>query len=853
MSLLRLAVLAAVLLGAGVPAQSLAGTPASQPLPAPAPSPVAVGSSAAPQTPPAVEPILVPDIPRRAKEAIRKLRELRPRLEPDARVMEIGAQLPRAVETIREMKEGPEGHATPYMSLRNLEDIRRQWLLILTQLRGWQQAVDARARELDAVRADLLQGRDAWRQAEALARKQKPADLTQQARAVLGDLDGTLAQADRHRSRLSALQDQITDQLNGIAEVLDTIAAARAQAERLLFSIEQAPLWEAAVSHQEHLNIETQARISWDLLRASVQRFWGAYRSRVGVHLVLSLLLLALMFFLRNRSRRRATEGAPTVPSAAILAYPVSATMLTALAFAPWLYPAAPIEVFRLGFLVLTLPLLRLLRSVMPVNLRPVLYGLAALYVVDMLGALFLGESLLHRLLVLGITLLALPGFLWAFRRDGPCAMAQQAAGWILPRWIKWVAVALLGISLVGNLVGNFSLAELLAVGTIRSTYFATLALALVLILEGAWWGLLHTAQAARLRVVRMHEALLIRRGARVIRAAFIVLWVVLTLGLFGIFEPLAAGLLAALRRRWVLGTVDISLGDVLGFVTVLGVSFLLSRFIRFVLDEGVLPSLDLPRGVPAALSTGAHYLILVFGFYLALGAGGVDLTKFTLLAGALGVGVGFGLQNLVNNFISGIMLLFERPINPGDTIEVGSRAGEVMRIGIRSTTLRTFEGADVIIPNATLISQEVVNWTLTDRIRRVDIPVGAAYGSDPQQVMQVLLAVLAKYPDVLPWPKPIALFQGMGDSALNFVLRFWTGNFDGWVVLRSDVTTSIYAGLREAGIEVPFPQRDLHLRSVDPGLRRVLGEAGPEAARGGSPGQSEPGGQPGGFTPAGD
>jgi small-conductance mechanosensitive channel len=766
-------------------------------------------------------------------------------VEPDTRIAEIEAELPKAIETIRGMKEGPEGHATPYMSLRNLEDIRRQWQLILTQLRGWQQAVDARARGLDAARADLLRGREAWRQAETLARKQKSADLAQQARAVLGDLDGTLAQADRHRSRLSSLQSQIAGQQDGIAEVLDTIAAAKGQAERLLFSIEQAPLWEAAVSHQEHLNIETQARISWWLLRASVQRFWGAYRSRVGVHLVLSLLLLGLMFFLRHRGRRWAAEDTPPVASAGILAYPISATMLIALAFGPWLYPAAPIEVFRLGFLVLPLPLVRLLRSVMPVNLRPVLYGLAALYFVDMLGALLLGDSLLHRLLLFGITLLALPGFLWAFRRGGPCATAQQAAGWRLPLWIRWVAVALLGISLVGNLLGNFSLAELLAAGTIRSAYMATLALGIVLVLEGAWRELLHTAQAARLRIVRMHEELLIRRGARLIRVAFLALWVLTSLGLFGVLEPLAAGLLAALRWRWILGTVDISLGDVLGFVAVLGISFLLSRLIRFVLDEGLLPILDLPRGVPAALSTGAHYLILVFGFYLALGAAGVDLTKFTLLAGALGVGVGFGLQNLVNNFISGIMLLFERPINPGDTIEVGARAGEVMRIGIRSTTLRTFEGADVIIPNATLISQEVVNWTLTDRIRRVEIPVGAAYGSDPQQVMQALLAVLAKYPDVLPWPKPMALFQGMGDSALNFVLRFWTGNFDGWVVLRSDVTTSVYTALREAGIEVPFPQRDLHLRSVGPGVSRVLGEAGPEGARGGSPGQSEPGGQP--------
>ena len=178
------------------------------------------------------------------------------------------------------------------------------------------------------------------------------------------------------------------------------------------------------------------------------------------------------------------------------------------------------------------------------------------------------------------------------------------------------------------------------------------------------------------------------------------------------------------------------------------------------MLDEDVLPRLTLPRGVPAAISTGAHYVILVAGFLIAIGAAGFDLGKFTLLAGALGVGIGFGLQNVVNNFVSGLILLFERPVQTGDTIEVGPLSGEVMRIGIRSSTIRTSDGADVIVPNASLISERLVNWTFSDRSRRIDLDVGVAYGSDPNKVLALLLETARAHGEVMSLPEPAGVLH---------------------------------------------------------------------------------------------
>ena len=240
--------------------------------------------------------------------------------------------------------------------------------------------------------------------------------------------------------------------------------------------------------------------------------------------------------------------------------------------------------------------------------------------------------------------------------------------------------------------------------------------------------------------------------------------------------------------------------------------AFTLSRFLRFVLEEDVLPHVSLPRGVPAAISTGVHYVILLLGFVLAIGAAGIDLSRFGLLAGAFGVGIGFGLQNVVNNFVSGLILLFERPVQTGDTIEVGALVGEVQRIGIRSSTVRTFEGADVIVPNASLISERVVNWTFSDRQRRVDLNLGVTYGTDPERVIALLVAVGRAHPEVLGIPEPVALFAGFGESSLDFSLRVWT-RFEIFPRVRSEIGIAVNTALRNAGIEIPFPQRDMNVK----------------------------------------
>jgi potassium-dependent mechanosensitive channel len=212
---------------------------------------------------------------------------------------------------------------------------------------------------------------------------------------------------------------------------------------------------------------------------------------------------------------------------------------------------------------------------------------------------------------------------------------------------------------------------------------------------------------------------------------------------------------------------------------------------------------LKLARGIPYAISTILHYLVLLLGFFIALGALGIDLTKVTLLAGAFTVGIGFGLQNVINNFVSGLILLFERPIKVGDVIEAGGNVGEVSRIGIRASIIRTADGSEVIVPNGSLISSQVTNWTFSDRQRAIEISVNVAGGADPQRVVELLKRTATAQSGVSKEPLPQVYVTNFTAGSVTFQLRAWTDRHEDWTQLRSDLAVAANEALAREKIAI--------------------------------------------------
>ena len=302
------------------------------------------------------------------------------------------------------------------------------------------------------------------------------------------------------------------------------------------------------------------------------------------------------------------------------------------------------------------------------------------------------------------------------------------------------------------------------------------------------------------------------RRAYRFLVWLAIIGWLHRVMDYVGLLQPALSLGKMVLAARLERGSINISLEDVLAFVLTVWAAYLLSSFIRFVLEEDVYPRRKVTHGMAYAASRLLHYVILALGLVVGMGVLGVDLTKVTVLLGAFGVGIGFGLQSVVNNFVSGLILLFERPVHVGDTIEVGNLQGQVQRIGIRSSIVRTLQGAEMIVPNSQLVSEQVTNWTLSDTLRRIDLPVGVSYGAEPQKVIEVIKAAAAAHPRVLKSPPPQALFVGFGESSIDFELRAWTDQFIDWPKVRSELAVAVYDAVHAAGMSFPFPQRVVRL-----------------------------------------
>ncbi len=268
----------------------------------------------------------------------------------------------------------------------------------------------------------------------------------------------------------------------------------------------------------------------------------------------------------------------------------------------------------------------------------------------------------------------------------------------------------------------------------------------------------------------------------------------------------------SGVMRGVAVGSHTFSIADLLIAIATFVIVMAITRTIQWFLAERILPQTRLDTGVSHSIKTAVGYVGLLIALAMAISAIGLDLSNIALVASALSVGIGFGLQNVVSNFVSGLILLIERPIKAGDWIVVGSNEGMVRRINVRATEITTFQNASVIVPNAEILSNAVTNWTHKDIQGRIDIQVGISYTADPENACAVLVECAKKHPEVLSFPRPKALLMNFGDSSQDLELRVFIRRIEMRYHVASDLRIAIWKALGEAGIEIPFPQRVVHL-----------------------------------------
>jgi len=760
--------------------------------------------------------IPLPQIASRAEELERLLREIE---HPDADLLKAEQSILEQSEEIRQRALHTSDLLAGSPTILELRDEQRYWRSLGSQYAEKRELLTRQASKLEEQISRLDQEKSQWQATWDLVHQTEGLQpVVDRIQHELEQIQAGRLESQKQLNHVLTLQNQGSELEGKISDLLLRVRQAQDRFGRRLLERDSSPLWQV----HELPTLDEVARAE---LQSSFERSYVTSRDFLGAHkfvlfsLVVLYIVILLGIFRLNAYAARARDLASASEVQQLLSAPYSIALLATLMVTTGHLASIPVGLVFVIYVLYITPVVRLGRRLVAPPLRRVLYvqvafcTLMAFYVVIQLPA-----PLRHAAftLIVSLALISLGWFTRPSMLRRLRAMGQHFP--VLALGIQ-AAVALLAICVIANVLGFVSLAHILGFIALFGAFWAGVLYCATRILLLVLDIFLHANRAKPFSQSGIADVE--RWAQRAVTGGACLLWVSGILHLSTQYDRVTGAISKVLQHPIGPEKFRFSLGGVLAVVLILLVGYLLANVIAFLLRKVLLPRLPLQRGIPYAVSTISYYLLLILVIVIAMAEAGVELNKLTVLTGAIGVGLGFGLQNIVNNFLSGLILLFERPIHLGDIVDVGGLVGSVRRIGARSSTVVTFQGAEVIVPNSNLLSNQVINWTLSSPWRRVDIPVGVSYDSDPERVLQLLVNVAQSHPGVLRERPPEAFFIGFGENALNFELRFWSAFQDTWFQLRSEVTLALAKALRESGIGIPYPQRDLHIRSVDASVEK--------------------------------
>ncbi|MCA9578819.1 MAG: mechanosensitive ion channel [Myxococcales bacterium] len=765
--------------------------------------------------PPRIVPYAASEIAGAVNTTTLSLEALEVTLEPSQRVRTIEASLPAMQERVRDRADT----STQGLGLRELDEARQTWLATQAELAEHQSTLEERAAGLEGLAHDLDDMRARWAATRDVEPPLPPAAL-EQVRRVIRQIAATRRLIDERLAKTLQVQRNVARVQLIATGVLAQIDNADARLRGQLTQRNQGMFLTDSDAEADEAPFVGMRGVHESLLRFVQQ---GA--ERAPWHALFFLLLLAATRYVS----RHATASAP--PSTR---RPLATSVFIALVATRGFYPYAPAFVRDLVLLAIVVVLARVLRTNAQ---RRVLVFAIPFVVIDALRVLYHESSHWHRVILLLASMAGCLPLIAVLReqrrvRSGdvtrdPNVLPNGPTDWLLGRNARWVATTALVVLLVAiasNVLGYVTLAQLLSEATLATVYLGGTLAVLGRACDAFVDILLRTPLASGLRSLQSRPETVLTSFRRVLYLGCGLAWAVLSLEEFRMLEPLTELVQRASEASWRVGSVTVSVAGAGAFVLAVLVTYWSSRVVGFFLDEDVLPRMNLGRGVAPTVSMLSRYTVVGIGLVFAFAAAGVQLSSLAFIMGALGVGIGFGLQTVVNNFVSGLILIFERPVKIGDVIEVGTLVGEVTGIGIRASTVRTRQGAEVIIPNGQLISNEVVNWTASDRHRRVDVEVGVAYGTDLRRAIAALTETAQNLDDSLDFPPATTVFQGFGESSVDFSVRIWIWEHDQWPEVKTRLATAVSECLEREGIQIPFPQRVLHYADGTPREPRVSG-----------------------------
>ena len=758
--------------------------------------------------------IKVSEITEKSVQILTQLKDMSELLIEEDDVKEMKLSLEPYCDSIDILLEGENYKNIDNQTVRELQKMSSELSVQSKHLVGWEKLIKENINKYDENRAILKTQLLLWKKTDENAKKEDaPKELITHLVSVIQEIQEVEDFFSEKYNQSLTNSQLLTTQLLNLRELIQTIKETESIVSNRVFYQNQPPLLTLAKDKEftfsayfsaVGVSIHDKYNEASDYLQTNSD-LWFRYT-------VAAFLSLGFVAFYNKLYRRKELFVSKTSIDKDIFffigrPFATSAILLT-LSFVI-VFSNRPTSLAELMLLLVFIPVIRVLQTVIKKENYKYLYGIFIIYVLfwivqnsveyDMESRVFL---LLVNVLLLAYTFtLARKKILFSLHDNYLVKIAHYS--FILFSLVLVAAIA-------SNLYGSVLLSSRIVKAVLSMFYTAMIFYTIYIVLAGYIVVILRRRIATASHMLEKYSQKIEKTTHLLIKAWVLLWWLLIVTKTVSLYPYLVMLQEEILSFSFNISQTTISIQAIFDFIFIVIGTWVIARLTKTVLEVEVFARFTLPRGVPTAILTTLNYIIIITGTIIAFSSLGVSPQQFALIFGALGVGIGFGLRNIIANFVSGIIMVFERPVQIGDTIEMDNTMGSVQSIGARSSTIKTFDGSEVIIPNADFIAKEIINWTLSDEHRRkvIEFKVDLENDKDIEKILKIMTDIASAHPDVLVDPKPLATLKSFGEYYLEFKLYFWLST--NLIPAQSEVNIAIYRALKEAGIKMPVPNANL-------------------------------------------
>ncbi|MCK5816140.1 MAG: mechanosensitive ion channel [Flavobacteriaceae bacterium] len=740
-----------------------------------------------------------------------RIYDLKSALQPIAEVSEVDSLLTIADSTIKYKRDS---------LLKNIEKINKrdlrvhqvQWLHHRAELKKYQEIINKRTIKISSINEELLLEIKKWTKTkENLVENSGSKEVAKSIDAVLESLQEIVKIT---ASRMTVVFD-IEKRLTSIVIVIDEFLAELSKSELNLrmdyFVFDSNPIWNQNSNppNEDIVNNEKGSfKFKEDIGHAQSFLLQNIKTVIFQLGFIIGLMVVLILVKRKWKAELSTLSNPVEIQSVIILKHYIAASIVVGVLLSVFFYEELIPFMTEAFITILLISTFVLLPKLTNKRFSIFLGLLFAVYLISLGESYIDNSSLLIRVLLL-IEIIILAIALWWGKkiiRENRNDFVRIHKLFIVVS--SFYIVLLLG-AFIANIIGMVGLSQFVFSGVISSTILLMVIYLSVKVTTSIFVLIFKLRRTYGLQAVSTIVNAAHKRIQPILFWVGMLLWLYITSVSFEVRDLFNEWLNASLETTWAIGEMNISLGGILSFTGIFMTAVLIAKLVSSIFEDEWMIAL-LPRGIAPAISLLLRIFLITFGLYGGFTAAGIDLSKLGFIVGALGVGIGFGLQNVVLNFIAGLILAFERPINIGDAIEVDSEFGVVTRVGVRSTNVRTYSGYEAIIPNGDLISKKVINWTLSNRDRRSKKFIKTSANVNPEEMIEMLTEIITKHPKTYKDPLPRVFFKGYEeDGNLMFEVWYWS-TFSETITIDHEIALEIFSKLKEAGIQAPVPIRKI-------------------------------------------